>query len=96
MYSDQIQISNLTLINSPSWFVHPVYSSNIIVNGLTILAPLNVPNTDGINPDSCTNVRIEDNYIESGDDCIAIKSGWDQYGIKFGKPSEHIIIRRIK
>ena len=26
MYSDQIQISNLTLINSPSWFVHPIYS----------------------------------------------------------------------
>ncbi|GAU32354.1 hypothetical protein TSUD_43970 [Trifolium subterraneum] len=95
MYSDQIQISNLTLVNSPSWFVHPIYSSNIIINGLTILAPLYVPNTDGINPDSSTNVRIEDNYIESGDDCIAIKSGWDEYGIKFGKPSQQIIIRRL-
>ncbi|WJX14474.1 hypothetical protein P8452_04731 [Trifolium repens] len=95
MYSDQIQISNLTLINSPSWHVHPIYSSNIIVNGITIRAPLDVPNTDGINPDSSTNVRIEDNYIESGDDCIAIKSGWDEYGIKFGKPSEHIVIRRV-
>jgi len=45
--------------------------------------------------DSSTNVRIEDNYIVSGDDCIAIKSGWDQYGIKFGKPSKQIIIRRL-
>ena len=26
MYSNQIQISNLTLVNSPSWFVHPIYS----------------------------------------------------------------------
>lgn len=26
MYSNQIQVSNLTLIDSPSWFVHPVYS----------------------------------------------------------------------
>ncbi|GAU29753.1 hypothetical protein TSUD_161580 [Trifolium subterraneum] len=95
MYSDQIQISNLNLVNSPYWFVHPIYSSNIIINGLTIRAPLDVPNTDGINPDSSTNVRIEDNYIESGDDCIAIKSGWDEYGIKFGKPSQHIIIRRL-
>ncbi|XP_050891646.1 probable polygalacturonase isoform X1 [Lathyrus oleraceus] len=95
MYSDQIQISHLTLINSPTWFVHPIYSSNIIVNGLTILAPVDSPNTDGINPDSSTNVRIEDNYIVSGDDCIAIKSGWDQYGIKVGKPSQHIIIRRL-
>ncbi|XP_058755423.1 probable polygalacturonase [Vicia villosa] len=95
MYTDQIQISNLTLINSPSWFVHPIYSSNIIINGLTILAPIDSPNTDGIDPDSSTNVRIEDNYIVSGDDCIAIKSGWDQYGIKFGKPSQQIIIRRL-
>ncbi|AES81092.1 pectin lyase superfamily protein [Medicago truncatula] len=95
LYSDQIQISNLTLINSPSWFVHPTYSSNIIIKGLTILAPVDSPNTDGIDPDSSTNVRIEDNYIVSGDDCIAIKSGWDQYGIKFGKPSKQIIIRRL-
>ncbi|XP_027367076.1 probable polygalacturonase [Abrus precatorius] len=95
MYSDQIQISNLTLINSPSWFVHPIYSSNIIIQGLTILAPVDSPNTDGIDPDSCTNTRIEDSFIVSGDDCVAVKSGWDQYGIKFGKPTQHLIIRRL-
>ncbi|CAJ1938801.1 unnamed protein product [Sphenostylis stenocarpa] len=77
MYSDQIQISDLTLVNSPSWFVHPIYSSNIIIKGLTILAPVTSPNTDGIDPDSCTNTRIEDCYIVSGDDCIEVKSGWD-------------------
>ncbi|XP_022922180.1 probable polygalacturonase [Cucurbita moschata] len=95
MYSDQIQISNLTLINSPSWFVHPIYSRNVIILGLTILAPVTVPNTDGINPDSCSNTRFEDCYIVSGDDCIAIKSGWDQYGIKFGMPTEDLVIRRL-
>jgi polygalacturonase len=95
MYSDQVQISNLTLIDSPSWNVHPVYSSNIIIQWLTILAPIDSPNTDGINPDSCTNVRVEDSFIVSGDDCIAVKSGWDQYGIKFGMPTQHLIIRRL-
>ncbi|WVZ15446.1 hypothetical protein V8G54_013012 [Vigna mungo] len=95
MYSDQIQISDLTLVNSPTWFVHPIYSSNIIVKGLTILAPVDSPNTDGINPDSCTNTRIEDCYIVSGDDCISAKSGWDEYGIKFGKPTQHLVIRRV-
>lgn len=45
--------------------------------------------------DSCTNVKIEDVYIVSGDDCIAVKSGWDEYGIKVGLPSQHIIIRRL-
>lgn len=50
MYSDQIQISDLTLVNSPSWFVHPIYSKNVIIQGLTILAPIDSPNTDGIDP----------------------------------------------
>ncbi|XP_022922359.1 probable polygalacturonase [Cucurbita moschata] len=95
MYSDQIQISDLTLNNSPSWFVHPIYSRNVIIQRLTILAPVTEPNTDGINPDSCSNTRIEDCYIVSGDDCIAIKSGWNQYGIKFGMPTEDLVIRRV-
>ncbi|XP_016648983.1 PREDICTED: probable polygalacturonase [Prunus mume] len=95
MYSNQIQISNLTLVNSPSWFVHPIYSSNITIQGLTILAPIDSPNTDGIDPDSCSQTRIEDCFIVSGDDCIAVKSGWDQYGIKVGIPTEHLVIRRL-
>ncbi|KAM3282412.1 putative polygalacturonase isoform X1 [Capsicum chacoense] len=95
MHSNKIQISNLTLVNSPSWNIHPVYSSNIIIQGITILAPVKSPNTDGINPDSCTNVRLEDNYIVSGDDCVAVKSGWDEYGIKYGRPTSQLIIRRL-
>ncbi|KAI4370272.1 hypothetical protein MLD38_018639 [Melastoma candidum] len=95
MYSDKIQISNLTLLDSPSWNVHPVYSSNVIVQGITIIAPTNSPNTDGINPDSCTNTRIEDCYIVSGDDCVAVKSGWDEYGIAYGMPTKQLVIRRL-
>ena len=45
--------------------------------------------------DSCTNVRIENNYIVSGDDCIAIKSGWDEYGIRFNMPTQNVIIRHL-
>ncbi|KAJ4732342.1 Pectin lyase-like superfamily protein [Rhynchospora pubera] len=95
LYSDRILISNLTLVNSPAWNIHPVYSSNIVVSSKTILAPVHSPNTDGINPDSCSQVRIEDCYVVSGDDCVAIKSGWDQYGISYGMPSQHIVIRRL-
>ncbi|KAK9279267.1 hypothetical protein L1049_012946 [Liquidambar formosana] len=95
LHSDGIQISNLTLVNSPAWNVHPVYSSNILVQGITIIAPVTSPNTDGINPDSCTNTRIEDCYIVSGDDCVAVKSGWDEYGIKYGMPTKHLVIRRL-
>lgn len=45
--------------------------------------------------DSCSNTRIEDCFIVSGDDCIAVKSGWDQYGIKFGMPTKQLSIRRL-
>ncbi|KAM0024460.1 putative glycoside hydrolase, family 28, pectin lyase/virulence factor [Helianthus debilis subsp. tardiflorus] len=95
MNSRNILISNLTFRNSPFWTIHPVYCSNVVIKDMTILAPLNAPNTDGIDPDSCTNVCIEDCYIESGDDLVAIKSGWDQYGTSTARPSSNIIIRRV-
>ncbi|ESW09725.1 hypothetical protein PHAVU_009G151200 [Phaseolus vulgaris] len=95
MNSDNVLISNLTFRNSPFWTIHPVYCRNVVIKGMTILAPLNAPNTDGIDPDSSSNVCIEDNYIESGDDLVAIKSGWDQYGITVAHPCTNIIVRRI-
>ncbi|CAA0824654.1 Pectin lyase-like superfamily protein [Striga hermonthica] len=95
IFSNQVQISNITLQNSPSWHLHPTYCENVIIQNITILAPVDSPNTDGINPDSCKNTRIWDSYIVSGDDCIAVKSGWDEYGIKFGRPTEALSIQRI-
>ncbi|XP_031483860.1 probable polygalacturonase [Nymphaea colorata] len=93
--SHNILISNITLLNSPFWTVHPVYCSNVVVKGVTILAPLHSPNTDGIDPDSSTHVCIEDCYIESGDDLVAVKSGWDQYGMAMARPSTDIVVRRV-
>ncbi|KAF0899609.1 hypothetical protein E2562_020801 [Oryza meyeriana var. granulata] len=95
MNSTNIMISSITLRNSPFWTVHPVYCRNVVIRNLTVLAPLNAPNTDGIDPDSSSEVCIEDCYIESGDDLVAVKSGWDQYGISVGKPSSNIIIQRV-
>jgi len=46
--------------------------------------------------DSSTNVCIEDSYISTGDDLVAIKSGWDEYGIAYGRPSSGITIRRVR
>lgn len=69
--------------------------NDVIIQGLTIIAPVDYPNTDGIDPDSCTNIKIEDCFIVSGDDCIAVKSGWDEYGIAVGVPTNHLIIRRL-
>ncbi|KAH7428925.1 hypothetical protein KP509_09G023500 [Ceratopteris richardii] len=93
--SKKIIITNVVLQNSPFWTVHPVYCEDVIVKGVSIFAPQSAPNTDGIDPDSCTNVCIEDCYIENGDDLVSIKSGWDEYGIAVGLPSAGIIVRRV-
>lgn len=93
--SRNIIISNVIFKNSPFWNIHPVYCSNVVVRYVTILAPRDSPNTDGIDPDSSSNVCIEDSYISTGDDLVAVKSGWDEYGISYGRPSNGITIRRI-
>ncbi|XP_054824652.1 probable polygalacturonase [Prosopis cineraria] len=93
--SRDIIISNVIFKNSPFWNIHPVYSSNVVIRFVTILAPHDSPNTDGIDPDSSSNVCIEDSYISCGDDAVAVKSGWDEYGIAYGRPSSGITIRRV-
>ncbi|KAK8965488.1 putative polygalacturonase [Platanthera guangdongensis] len=93
--STNILISNLKFLNSPFWTIHPVYCSNVVIKNLTVLSPLHSPNTDGIDTDSSMNVCIEDCYIESGDDLVAVKSGWDQYGIAVAQPSTNVIIQRV-
>ncbi|KAJ4821296.1 Pectin lyase-like superfamily protein [Rhynchospora pubera] len=95
MYSSDVLISNIVFKNSPFWNIHPVYSSNVVVKAVTILAPYDSPNTDGVDPDSSSNVCIEDSYISTGDDMVAVKSGWDEYGISFGRPSSGITVRRV-
>lgn len=96
MRSRDIHISDITLQNSPFWTLHPYDCNNVTIRNVTILAPLSdAPNTDGIDPDSCENMVIENCYISVGDDGIAIKSGWDQYGIAYGRPSTNILIRNL-
>ena len=90
--SQQILIRDITIINSPSWTVHPVYCTNVTIDNITIKQPYHTPNTDGINPDSSTEVRISNCHIDVGDDCIAIKSGYNSDGRRVGRPTENVVI----
>ncbi|MCD7710759.1 MAG: glycoside hydrolase family 28 protein [Porphyromonadaceae bacterium] len=90
-----ILIENVKIINSPFWTINPAFCDNITVQGVTINNPdknPKGPNTDGINPTSCRNVRISDCFISVGDDCVTIKSGRDEDGRKYGKACENITI----
>ncbi len=87
-----VLVEGVTIRNSPFWNVTPVFCENVNVRGVTIISPSTSPNTDGINPDSCRNIRISDCYISVGDDCITIKSGRDANGRRAGRPLENCTI----
>lgn len=90
-----IRIEGVTIVNSPFWTVNPAFCDDVVVSGVTIHNPSKDPkgpNTDGINPTSCRNVRISDCLISVGDDCITIKSGRDADGRKYGKACENITV----
>ncbi|AWI10273.1 glycoside hydrolase family 28 protein [Ereboglobus luteus] len=87
-----VLIEGVTVTNMPFWCVHPVYCTNLTVRGIRIESTTG--NNDGVDPDSCRDVLIEDCYFKTGDDSIAIKSGRDQDGWRVARPCENIVIRR--
>lgn len=95
-----ILIEDVTLLRSPFWVIHPLLSKDITVRGVHINN--DGPNGDGCDPESCDRVLIENCYFNTGDDCIAIKSGRNNDGRKDGQgkfagtPSKNIIIRGCK
>ena len=89
-----VLIEGVTFRNGPMWTIHPVYCENVTTRGVTVLTE--GPNTDGLNPDSCRNVRIENCRFSTGDDCIAINSGKNEDGRRVGRPCERIVIRHCR
>ena len=88
-----IIMQGLTITNSPCWNLHPFFSKNLKFIDLTIESPSKSHNTDGLDPESCTDVDIIGVYFSVGDDCIAIKSGKIYMGRKYKTPSKNIRIR---
>jgi polygalacturonase len=86
-----VLIEGVAIHNSPMWELHPVLCSNVTVRGVTVST--HGPNNDGCDPESCRDVLIEDCVFDTGDDCIAIKSGRNNDGRRVNVPSENIIVR---
>jgi polygalacturonase len=91
MNSKNILISGLHFIGSPMWTVHLLYSENATVENLVIETYPGV-HTDGIVVDSSRFVRIANDYIDTGDDGIVIKSGKDADGLRVNRPTEDVVI----
>jgi polygalacturonase len=86
-----VLIEGVTVINSPMWELHPVLCKNVIIRKVKIKT--HGPNNDGADPESCSDVLIEDCDFDTGDDCIAIKSGRNADGRRLNVPTQNIIVR---
>lgn len=89
-----VLIEGVTVKNSPFWLVNPVLCENVTVRG--IYCNSYGPNSDGCDPECCTDVLIEDCVFDTGDDCIAIKSGRNADGRRVGKACENILINNCQ
>ncbi len=87
--SNNISFRDITVTNAPFWTLHPAGCDDVLISHIRILNPLDVANSDGIDPDHCSNVRINGCHIVCADDCICLKTskGNAEYG-----PCENIII----
>ncbi|KAL6955892.1 hypothetical protein U1Q18_047488 [Sarracenia purpurea var. burkii] len=69
--------------------------SNVQVQNISVYAPPGSPYTVGIVPDSSDNICIENCSISTSYDAIALKSGWDEYGIAYGRPTTSVHIKQV-
>lgn len=86
-----VLIEDVTITNAPMWVIHPLLCTNVTIRGVTVRTL--GPNNDGCNPECCRDVLIEGCMFETGDDCIAIKSGRNDDGRRVGVPCQNIVIR---
>ncbi|QDP97084.1 glycoside hydrolase family 28 protein [Microlunatus elymi] len=86
----QVLVEGLTIRNSPMWVLHPLLCEDVIIRDVTVDS--HGPNNDGCNPESCRNVLITGCTFDTGDDCIAIKSGKDHDGRRVNVPCENVVI----
>ena len=70
-----LEVTGVTLQNSPKFHLVPDDCQDVLIAGVTILAPEHAANTDAIDPSSCKDVLITNCTIDVGDDNVAIKSG---------------------
>ena len=89
-----ILLEDVTLLRSPFWVIHPLHSTDITVRRVKMIN--DGPNGDGCDPECCDRVLIEDCFFNTGDDCIAIKSGRNRDGRERNMPSKNIIVRRCE
>lgn len=86
-----VWIDSVNIQNSPMWEINPVLCNNVTISACKISS--HGVNNDGCNPECCKDVWIHDCVFDTGDDCIAIKSGRNNDGRRVNTPSQNIVIQ---
>lgn len=86
-----ILMEDFTIGSGPNWTINPVYCENITIRRVTV--DTDGPNNDGIDPDSCKDLLVEHCTFNTGDDCMVIKSGYNEDGRRVNRPTENVIMR---
>lgn len=86
-----VLLEGFTIGSGPNWTIHPIYCENVIIRRVNVVT--DGPNNDGIDPDSCKNVLIEHCRFDTGDDCVVLKSGYNEDGWRVGLPTENVVMR---
>jgi len=87
---ENVLIQGVTFTNAPFWVIHPIKCNYVRVDGVTVRS--HGPNNDGCDPEYSKNVHINNCIFDTGDDCIAIKSGRNNDGRRVNIPSENIVV----
>lgn len=101
-----IYMKDVTVAYSPSWTIHTINCDNITFDGMEIVTQGNgnigngtnvkecghIPNGDGIDPESCTDVNMFDVFFSTGDDAVAMKTGRNKEGNLLSKPNAYVRI----
>ncbi|HKG97786.1 MAG TPA: glycoside hydrolase family 28 protein [Pyrinomonadaceae bacterium] len=86
-----VLLEGFTITSGPAWTIHPIYCENIIIRRVHV--DTHGPNNDGMDPDSCRNLLVEYCTFNTGDDCMVLKSGYNEDGLRVNKPTENVVMR---
>jgi polygalacturonase len=86
---EDVLMQGYQVMNTPCWIHHPINSRRVHFSKVRMESI--GPNSDGFDPESCDTVLVDGCWFNTGDDCIAIKSGKNRdtaYG-----PTRNVVIQ---
>lgn len=92
--SKNVTLRNVKLTNASYWHCLLLGCENVDVTGLAVLADPQIINSDGLDIDSCRQVRVSDCDIRSGDDALTLRAS--AYLLKEQRPCEDVVVKNCR